>query len=46
MIHDNRIMYDAFLWNRSKSAICDDVIFITSKLVLSFAIKFQRPIIE
>jgi hypothetical protein len=46
MIHDNVIMYDAFLWNWSKSAICDNVIFITSKLVMSFAIKFQRPIVE
>jgi hypothetical protein len=46
MIHDNGIMYDAFLWDWSKSAICDDVIFISSKLVMSLAIKFQRPIVE
>jgi hypothetical protein len=39
-------MYDAFLWNWSKSAIYDDVIFITSKLMMSLAIKFQRPIVE
>jgi hypothetical protein len=46
MIHDNGIMYGAFLWNWSKSAICDDVMKITSKLMMSLAIKFQRPIVE
>ncbi len=29
MKHDNHSMYDAFIWNWSKSAVCDDVIFIT-----------------
>jgi hypothetical protein len=24
MKHDNVYMYDAFLWNSSKNAVCDD----------------------
>jgi hypothetical protein len=28
MKHDNVFMHDAFIWDWSKNAICDDVIFI------------------
>jgi hypothetical protein len=30
MKHDNVIMYATFMWNWSKFALCDDVIFIAS----------------
>jgi len=30
MKHDNVYVYDFFLWNWSKGAICDDTIFIAS----------------
>jgi len=30
MKHDNVIMYNAFMWNWSKSVLCDNVIFIVS----------------
>ncbi len=30
MKRDNVFMYDAFIWNWSKNAICDDAIFIAS----------------
>ncbi len=30
MKHDNVSMNDTFVWNWSKSVICDDVIFIAS----------------
>jgi len=30
MKHDNVSMYDAFVWNWSKSDVCDDAIFIAS----------------
>ncbi len=30
MKHDNVSMHDAFVWNWSKSEVCDDPIFITS----------------
>ncbi len=30
MKHDNVSMYDALVWNWSKSAMCDDDIFIAS----------------
>ncbi len=33
MKHDNVSMYDAFVWNWSKSAICDDVIFTSSCII-------------
>jgi hypothetical protein len=33
MKHDNISMYDAFVWNWSKNAICDDAIFTTSCII-------------
>jgi hypothetical protein len=30
MKHDNVTMHDAFMWNWSKSTLCDDALFIAS----------------
>jgi hypothetical protein len=43
MKHDNISMYEAFVWNWSKSVVCDDVIFITSYIDDKFGDEIQWP---
>jgi hypothetical protein len=46
MKHDNVSMYDAFVWNWSKSAVCDDPIFITSCINDAIGDEIRWPTIE
>jgi hypothetical protein len=43
MKHDNISMYEAFVWNWLKNAVCDDVIFITSYIVDAIGDEIQWP---
>jgi hypothetical protein len=43
MEHDNVSMYDAFVWNSSKSAVCDDAIFIASCINDAIGNEIQWP---
>ncbi len=46
MKHDNVIKYDPFIWNWSKSTLCDDTSFITSCINNAFGNEIQWPTIE
>ncbi len=43
MKHENVVVYDVFMWNWSKYAICDDAIFIASYINDSIGDKVWWP---
>jgi len=43
MKHDNVTMYAAFIWNWSKSPLCDDAIFIASCINYALEDEIQWP---
>jgi hypothetical protein len=46
MKHDNVIKYDTFMWNWSKSALCDDALFIASWINNAHGNEIQWPTVE
>jgi hypothetical protein len=46
MKHDNVTKYDASMWNWSKSALCDDALFIASCINNALDNEVHWPIVE
>ncbi len=46
MKHNNITMYDTFMWNWSKYALCDNALFIASCINHTFSYEIQWPTLE